>query len=81
MEPSGSALVTGANRGIGRAVALELGRRGLAVIATVRDPATAAPLVADADAAGITLSVQVLDLAAVTPLDLSDDLAPTGARE
>ena len=74
MEPSGSALVTGANRGIGRAVALELGRRGLAVIATVRDPATAAPLVADADAAGIMLSVQVLDLAAVTPLDLSDDL-------
>jgi len=74
MDPSGSALVTGANRGIGRAVALELGRRGLAVVATVRDPDTAGPLVAEAGAAGIALTVQHLDLGAVTPLDLPADL-------
>ena len=40
MDAYGTALVTGASRGIGRAVALELGRRGFAVIATVREPET-----------------------------------------
>lgn len=74
MHAYGTALVTGANRGIGRAVALELGRRGFSVLATVRDPGTAGPLLADAREAGITLSVQPLDLTAVTPLDLPDDL-------
>jgi len=74
VDAHGTALVTGANRGIGRSVALELGRRGFSVVATVRDPATAGPLLADADAAGIALTVQPLDLAAVTPLALPDDL-------
>ena len=74
MHAYGTALVTGANRGIGRAVAMELGRRGFSVIATVRDMDTATPLVRDAAAAGVTLSVQQLDLSAVTPLDLPDDL-------
>ena len=74
MEAHGTALVTGANRGIGRAVALELGRRGFSVIATVRDPATAGPLLAAAADADIALTVQILDLTAVTPLDLPDDL-------
>ena len=74
MHAFGTALVTGANRGLGRALALELGRRGFAVIATARDPESAASLVADADAAGIRLTVQRLDVTAVTPLDLPDDL-------
>jgi len=74
MDAHGTALVTGANRGIGRAVALELGRRGFSVIATVRDPATAGPLLDDAAAAGIDLTVQTLDLMAVAPIDLPDDL-------
>ena len=39
MEPSGLAVVTGASRGIGRAVALELAVRGFDTIATMRNPA------------------------------------------
>ena len=37
MEASGTAVVTGAGRGIGRAVAIELQRRGFDVVATMRD--------------------------------------------
>jgi len=74
VEAWGTALVTGANRGIGYATALELGRRGFAVVATVRDPATAPALFAAATEAGIPLSVQTLDVTAVTPLELPDDL-------
>ncbi len=39
MDPGGVALVTGAARGLGRGVALELARRGFEVVAGVRDPA------------------------------------------
>ena len=38
MEPGGSAVVTGASRGIGRAVAVALTRRGFDVVATMRNP-------------------------------------------
>ena len=37
MEERGTAVVTGASRGIGRAVAIELDRRGYDVVATMRD--------------------------------------------
>ena len=37
MEASGTAVVTGASRGIGKAVARELAQRGFDVIATMRN--------------------------------------------
>jgi len=74
MEASGSALVTGASRGIGRAVALELGRRGFTVVATVRNAESGDALVADADAEGVALTIRELELTDVVALDLPDDL-------
>jgi NAD(P)-dependent dehydrogenase (short-subunit alcohol dehydrogenase family) len=74
MDASGSALVTGASRGIGRAVALELGRRGFSVVATVRAAETGDALAADAASDGIDLTIRELELVDVRPLDLPDDL-------
>ena len=48
MAIRGPALVTGASRGLGRAIALELARRGFEVVATMRRPADGASLVAEA---------------------------------
>ena len=44
MNPEGMAVVTGASRGIGRAVAVELAARGFDTVATMRDPADGADL-------------------------------------
>jgi NAD(P)-dependent dehydrogenase (short-subunit alcohol dehydrogenase family) len=44
VEVSGSALVTGASRGIGRAVAVELADRGFETVAGMRNPADGAEL-------------------------------------
>ncbi len=44
MDVAGSAVVTGASRGIGRAVAIELAARGFDTVATMRDPAAGAGL-------------------------------------
>ena len=71
MEIYGSALVTGASRGIGRAVALELARRGFDTVATMRDPAAGAGL---ADEAAGRLSVRRLDVTDPATFDLPDDL-------
>lgn len=75
MDASGTALVTGASRGIGRAVALELARRGFDVVATMRDPAAGAGLAAElgADAAG-TLHVARLDVNDPSSIDIPDGL-------
>jgi len=62
MEPSGVALVTGASRGLGRAIALELARRGFEVVATMRDPADGASLVREAEAERLALRTAALDV-------------------
>src|SRR6476620_5098857 len=61
MEPNGKAVVTGAGRGIGRAVAIELARRGFDVVATMRNPADGADLPSEAGE-GTNLRVDRLDV-------------------
>ncbi len=61
------ALVTGASRGIGRAIALELGRLGATVVGTATSPAGAADIQAGLEAAGVAgrgLALDVTDAAA-----------------
>jgi NAD(P)-dependent dehydrogenase (short-subunit alcohol dehydrogenase family) len=48
------AVVTGANRGIGRAIAVAFAAAGYAVLASARDPASLADTVAEAEKAGGT---------------------------
>jgi NAD(P)-dependent dehydrogenase (short-subunit alcohol dehydrogenase family) len=64
MEAKGRAVVTGASRGIGRAVAIELARRGFDVAATMRRPEDGAGLADEAAADGVTghLEVRALDV-------------------
>ncbi|HEY1652906.1 MAG TPA: SDR family NAD(P)-dependent oxidoreductase [Acidimicrobiales bacterium] len=71
MDIHGSALVTGASRGIGRAVALELARRGFDTVATMRDPADGADMV---EGASGRLHVGRLDVTEPSTFDLPDDL-------
>jgi NAD(P)-dependent dehydrogenase (short-subunit alcohol dehydrogenase family) len=68
VDAAGTAVVTGASRGIGRAVAVELARRGFDVVATMRKPE---------DGAGLPAAVRVaaLDVTRPETIDL-----PTGLR-
>ena len=74
MEPAGIAAVTGASRGIGRAVALELARRGFDVVATMRDAAAGAGLSDEAQEGGGRLQVQALDVTQPDTIRLPDGL-------
>ena len=58
----GVAAVTGAGRGLGRAIALELAGRGFDVLATMRDPAAGADLPERAAELAGTISVARLDV-------------------
>ncbi len=71
MDITGSALVTGASRGIGRAVAVELADRGFATVATMRHPEDGADL---ADASTGQLTVVGMDVTDFDPDSLPGDL-------
>jgi NAD(P)-dependent dehydrogenase (short-subunit alcohol dehydrogenase family) len=69
MNAEGMAVVTGASRGIGRAVALELAARGFDVVATMRNPDDGADL-----ATRPRLRVQRLDVTRPETIDLPDEV-------
>jgi NAD(P)-dependent dehydrogenase (short-subunit alcohol dehydrogenase family) len=75
MRAQGIAVVTGASRGIGRGVAVELARRGFDTVATMRDPAAGATLADEAAGAAGRLRVERLDVTAPTPFEV-----PSGLR-
>jgi NAD(P)-dependent dehydrogenase (short-subunit alcohol dehydrogenase family) len=74
MEPTGTAVVTGASRGIGRAVAVELARAGFDVVATMRNTADGSDL--DREAADLrgSLVTQRLDVTDPTSITVPDEL-------
>ncbi|BCJ76067.1 short-chain dehydrogenase/reductase [Catellatospora sp. IY07-71] len=55
-------LITGTSSGIGLATAVAAARAGYTVIATMREPARAQPLLEAADTAGVTVEVHRLDV-------------------
>jgi len=73
MEATGTALVTGASRGIGRAVAVELARQGFDVVATMRDPAMGDGLAEAAGGSG-SLRVERLDVTDPASIRLPEGL-------
>jgi NAD(P)-dependent dehydrogenase (short-subunit alcohol dehydrogenase family) len=77
MHPEGTAVVTGASRGIGRAIALELAYQGFDVVATMRDPAAGESLPDEAAAASAkgTVQVEALDVTDHDSIEL-----PAGLR-
>jgi len=74
VKGDGIALVTGASRGIGRAVALELATRGFEVVATMRDPADGEPLLEAARERGHRLRVARLDVQEPASIEIPDGL-------
>jgi NAD(P)-dependent dehydrogenase (short-subunit alcohol dehydrogenase family) len=75
MEPQGIAVVTGAGRGIGRGVAVELARRGFDVVATMRDPSKGWDLPEEVDDAAGSVRIERLDVTAPASFHM-----PSGLR-
>lgn len=61
-RPTGAVVVTGTSSGMGLEAAVELARRGLDVVATMRDTARAGRLREAAQQAGVELDVRTLDV-------------------
>ena len=74
MIAEGTALVAGASRGLGRAIALELASRGFDVVAAMRDPGAGSALPAEAAARGGRLQVSVLDVTHADHFAMPSDL-------
>jgi NAD(P)-dependent dehydrogenase (short-subunit alcohol dehydrogenase family) len=75
--PKGTALVTGANRGLGLAIALELAGAGFPTIAAMRDTGTAAQLLTQGEERGVghLVSLQRLDLTDPSTFTVPDELS------
>jgi NAD(P)-dependent dehydrogenase (short-subunit alcohol dehydrogenase family) len=73
-QAEGIALVTGAGRGLGRAIALELARRGFEVVATLRDPARGAALAEQARREALRLRLEPLDVTRPETIRIPDGL-------
>ena len=71
MDTHGSVIVTGASRGIGRALAIEFANRGFDVVATMRDPEPQRSLPSETSG---RLRVERLDVTDYDTLRLPDDL-------
>ena len=74
MQPHGSAIVTGASRGLGRAIALELADRGFDVVAGVRDLDGGSGLAEEAANRAGSLRVQQLDVTRLADFQPPPDL-------
>jgi NAD(P)-dependent dehydrogenase (short-subunit alcohol dehydrogenase family) len=74
MQARGVALVTGASRGLGRATALELARRGFEVVASMREPSDGRPLLERAARDGTRLRVERLDVERPGSIAIPDGL-------
>jgi NAD(P)-dependent dehydrogenase (short-subunit alcohol dehydrogenase family) len=62
VQPVGTAVVTGASRGLGRSTALALAARGFDVVATLRDPSKGEGLAREASSGGLSLRLEKLDV-------------------
>jgi NAD(P)-dependent dehydrogenase (short-subunit alcohol dehydrogenase family) len=74
LEPAGVAVVTGASRGIGRAIAVDLARAGFDVVATMRDPKAGEGLIDEVGTTTGSTTVQRLDVDDPASIDLPSDL-------
>jgi NAD(P)-dependent dehydrogenase (short-subunit alcohol dehydrogenase family) len=75
MLPEGTAVVTGASRGIGWAVAIELARQGFAVVAAMRSPDDGRALAAEVGVAADRLAVERMDVTEPGTIRLPTDLS------
>jgi NAD(P)-dependent dehydrogenase (short-subunit alcohol dehydrogenase family) len=74
MQPQGTAVVTGASRGIGRAIAVDLAQAGFDVVATMRDLDAGKGLIDEVGETTGSITAQRLDVNDPASIDLPDDI-------